>query len=287
MNTRIITHRGLDPDRAGYFAESSAEAFTDQLARGFGLEFDIQFSSDGVMIAVHDATLSRITGGKDTRKVSEVDSKEILAMRFDGCRLATVREVLDMIRDFQVAGELSALHLKHLWQDEAHMDLLLKEIRDSGISPANFIIFDAKPEAARYIKGKMPELSLSASVSHPYDIERYNSAVGGTLISLYDIVNMSDVFSWAWLDEWDLAAPNGGKKKLLTKETFKALRKSGISIALVTPELHAKSPGLLGGEAHEDGVDSIRLIARFEEIAVLKPDAVCTDHPDIWRSLVD
>lgn len=45
---QIITHRGLEPDRPGFFSESSFEAFADQLARGFGgIEFDPNFTSDG------------------------------------------------------------------------------------------------------------------------------------------------------------------------------------------------------------------------------------------------
>ena len=285
METRVITHRGLDPAIPGYYPESSVEAFRDQLNRGYGLEFDIQFASDDTMIAVHDPTLKRITGGKDERKIRDVASPEILAMEFSGCHLTTVPQVLSMIANTQAVGAISALHLKHLWQEPRFVVMLLDEIRKSGIRPDQFIIFDVKPEMARYIKGKVPGLELASSVSHPHDIERYNSVVGGTLISIADIIAHKDLFSWAWLDEWDLADKDGGNKVLYTKEVFDRLRANGIRIALVTPEMHAKSPGLLGGEAHPDGKDHDTLVRRLREIVALRPDAICTDWPDLVKNM--
>ena len=42
----VITHRGLNFSRPGYFLESSLEAFVDQLDNGFGLEFDVRLTKD-------------------------------------------------------------------------------------------------------------------------------------------------------------------------------------------------------------------------------------------------
>lgn len=286
MTTRIITHRGLDPARTGYYVESSVEAFADQLSRGYGLEFDIQFTLDNKMVAVHDPNFMRITGGKDTRKIKDVTWAEILYMEFFGCHLTTVPEVLSMIAEKQKPGEISALHLKHLWQEQRFVDVLLSEIRKSGIKWDQFIVFDVKPAMAIYIKRKMPGLQLAASVSHPYDIARYNAAVGGTLIGVNDLVAHRDLYSWAWLDEWDLTDEGGGKKKLLTEPVFKKLRENGIRIALVTPELHATSPGLLANETHPDAKTPQALVTRMHEILELEPDAVCTDWPDLVKGIL-
>jgi hypothetical protein len=177
------------------------------------------------------------------------------------------------------------MHLKSSWQDKAHIDLLLEAISKSGINPNQLIIFDLKPESAKYIKEKSPKLILAASVSHPYDIERYNTAVGGTLLSIGDFINNLDTYSWAWLDEWDLLDTDGGQKKFITEETVSILRNSNVKVALVSPELHKTSPALLGGESHEDGIDLDRLEARFIELASLKPEAICTDYPDRLREI--
>ncbi len=286
-NIKILTHRGLDPSRPGYFGESSLEAFRDQLARGYGLEFDIQFTQDEVMIAVHDATLKRITAGRDKRKFNEVRAEEILGMEFDNSHFTTLPQLLTLIARTQSPEALSALHFKATWQEPRLLSPLLHEIKKSAITRDQFIIFDVKPDTAKFIKEKMPELVLAASVSHPYDIERYNAVVGGTLISLEEILSFQDLYSWAWLDEWDLVDQGGTRKKLCTEDVFARLRAAGLKIALVTPELHAHSPGLLGGESHEDGTDHKRLLARFRKIIALAPDAICTDYPDEVRALAE
>src|SRR3989338_11462789 len=92
MKTHVLTHRGLDPSKPNYFVESSVQAFGDQLMRGYGLEFDVQFSSDGVPIAFHDSTLLRLTKGEAARSLDIVSSEELLGLDLNGCHLATVEE---------------------------------------------------------------------------------------------------------------------------------------------------------------------------------------------------
>ena len=137
----------------------------------------------------------------------------------------------------------------------------------------------------KYLKERNPKLHLASSVSHQYDIERYNGVVGGTLITIEEAIENKDLFDWVWLDEWDLTDKDGGVKSLYNKENFELLRKNNLKIALVTPELHATSPGLLGGESHQDAKDHQTLVKRLHEIITLKPDAICTDWPDLVTSL--
>jgi hypothetical protein len=122
-------------------------------------------------------------------------------------------------------------------------------------------------------------------VAHPYDIERYNQCVLGTLLSLEKVLSHKDLFSWVWLDEWDLADKDGGQKQFYTAEVFETLKDQGLKIALVTPELHGTSPGLLGGEAHPDA-DKSRLFGRIQETINLQPDALCTDYPEEVRQMI-
>jgi hypothetical protein len=50
---------------------------------------------------------------------------------------------------------------------------------------------------------------------------------------------------------------------------------------LSAQELHASSPGLLGGEAHEDASSKQRLFARIGALVECGlVDALCTDWPD-------
>ena len=261
--TKIITHRGLDLSRSSYYSESSCEAFADQLDRGYGLEFDV-LEHEGSYIVAHDDDLSRITK--------------------NGCHTISLEGMLALIDEKQDAKAISALHLKSRIQDTQILDQILQLI---SIDPSKFIIFDVKIETAKYLKKKNPQLHLAPSVAHPYDIERYNNVVGGTLLSVDEVLANRDLFDWVWLDEWDRAADRSGtRKKSYSKEIFKIFKDAGLGIALVTPELHGTSPGLLGGEAHEDARDHETLMNRISEIVALAPDAICTDYPDEVKTLL-
>ena len=280
---KILTHRGLDPSRKNYFLESSCEAFEDQLARGFGLEFDVRLSKDNGLIVIHDGDLGRLSRGKDMRKIGDINIAEILAMDFSGCHLADLTTILNLIRDKQSKECLSAIHLKHDSQEPATLDLILRHL--AAADPTQFIIFDVKIETARYLKSHSPSLQLAPSVAHPYDIKRYNAVTGGTLYSLDEILPLRDLFDWVWLDEWDLTDSDGKMKTLYNKEVFAALRAKDFSIALVSSELHASSPGLLGGEAHPNAVDRATLTTAIKNILSLSPNLICTDYPDLIREL--
>ena len=136
------------------------------------------------------------------------------------------------------------------------------------------------------IKQKIPTIQLAPSVAHSYDIKRYNQAVGGTLISVEDALNHKELCDWVWLDEWDLFGPGNSQKKFYTHDTFSSLRNAGYKIALVTPELHSTSPGLLGGESHPDASSKGKLFTRIKEIITFSPDAICTDYPEEVKKVV-
>jgi len=112
----ILTHRGLEPNGEKFFPESSYEAFKNHIERGFGLEFDPNFTKDGIIV-FHDASLKRITDNKDVRLFSEVNTGEILKFKYgdkiDG-RIPKFSEVLELIEKSNV--ELHALHLKGINQ---------------------------------------------------------------------------------------------------------------------------------------------------------------------------
>lgn len=283
MLPRIATHRGLDPSKSGYFAESSREAFQDQLLRGFGLEFDLRLSQDGVLIVIHDDNLSRISKGRDMRKISDVPAREMLAMDFEGSHLIDLSNLLEMIDKSQSSNALSAIHLKRASQDPAVLDLLLGTLEDKNLQ--QFIIFDVIPETAHYLKMRNKDLALAPSVAHPYDIERYGVATGNTLISPTEALSLRNFYSWVWLDEWDLTDKDMGVKHLYTEGVFARFHDAGFQIGLVTPELHATSPGLLGGETHPDASNPEALTKAIENIIDLGPDLICTDYPDMVQYL--
>ncbi len=282
----IITHRGLNLEKENYFTESSREAFADQIARGFGLEFDLQFTKDGKMVVLHDFDLKRLTSGKNTRKISEINATELLEMDFSGCHLVSFGELLRMITTAPNNRSVNALHIKSAWQENKYLDEILKELE--LVDTEKFIVIDLKVEPARYLKGKNPRLHLAPSLSHPYDIERFNTAVGGTLLPIEEVIKNRDLYDWVWLDEWDRKDRDGKTKILNDRHTFETLKQHGFKIALVTPEMHKSSPGLLAADSHshEDATTEETLRKRLKEILSLGPDAVCSDRPDLIKGLV-
>ncbi len=281
---KIITHRGLDPSKGNYFIESSLEAFTDQLSRGYGLEFDLQITKDNKVIILHDSTLKHISEGKDERTIRDIDLDELLAMEFSGNHLISFDKILDLVQEKQSLEALSAIHLKYTLQNKNDLDTILSYLKNTDTG--KFIIFDVKIDTAKYLKEHNSKLALAPSVSLPYDIKRYNTIAGGTLLSVEETLENKNLFSAVWLDEWDLTDENNKLKKLYTAEIFKIFHDSELKIGLVTPELHNTSPNLLGGEKHPDAKTFESLTIRLKEIIALNPDMVCTDHPDTVKYLI-
>ena len=283
----IFTHRGLEPSNLDFYPESSFEAFQSQIERGFGLEFDPNFCKDGIVVS-HDATLKRITNGKDERSFSDVSLEEIKNIKYGNKkqgRIPTLHEVLELIR--KSSAPIHAMHLKGKYQTLQNLNALTEHLEKFIDILNKIIVFDLKLDAARFLKSSFPQIHLAPSVAHEYDIERYNSVVGNTLFSIQEALQMKaeGVCDWVWLDEWDTANVNNSKKLFYTQETFKVLKDAGIKITLVTPELHGTSPGLYGGESHEHAANPSILFQRIKEIIALNPDAICTDWPEDVKEL--
>lgn len=255
----IITHRGLESSNKNFYPESSFEAFQSHLSRGFSIEFDVNFLPDDRIVISHQV---------------QVDPSNNKLCLFD--------DIIDLIG--QNKSFHNAMHLKGRFQKKEYIDRLILKFRQLPQRIfEKLIIFDVKPDTARILKSCYNNLVLAPSVAHPYDIARYNRFVSRTLYSVDEIIllNKKDkLYQWAWLDEWDRFDRHGQDKKFYEQSVFERLRKCGLKIALVTPELHATSPGLLGGEAHRDGLSKSVLLARIEEILCLSPDALCTDYPE-------
>lgn len=280
MAIQIITHRGLEPSRQNFYSESTMEAFANHLQRGFSIEFDVRFLRDGNIVIVHDATLARITKGQDTRKFEELTLEDVRKVQLSRGRIGTFDELMNLIR--KSSSAMNSLHFKGILQTSENISKLLEYLKKHEDLLGRILIFDITEDTARKMLDTIPSLSLYPSVSHAYDIERYNSVVAGTLMTIEDAVKGAKecLYRGVWLDEWDLTGPEGTTKTLNNMETFTALREAGLKIALVTPELHTTSPGLLGGEVHQDAVNKKRLFERIVEIIALKPDAICTDYPE-------
>ncbi len=281
---QILTHRGLEPENVSFFTESTIEAFSDQLARGFGIEFDIIISKDDKLITFHDDNLKRFVPQVGQKRLSEMTSKEIRDINLPKGHFCDLEELLALI--LRSTSPLNALHLKSKFQNEKHLNILISSLETQPQTLSRLVIFDLIPETAIYLKQRLPTICLAPSVAHKYDIFRYNAAVGGTLMSVDDVLQFDQLFNWVWLDEWDRSDIDGGTKELYTFNTIERLRDKQLKIAIVSPELHGSSPGLLKNESHQDARDFAKLRKRIDNILLLKPDAICTDYPNLLKQLI-
>lgn len=92
-----FAHRGLHDIRRGV-VENTLPAFEVACDAGYGIELDIQFSSDMQVMVFHDDDLKRMAG--DPRKIWQVPREELQALPlggFDDARIPTLRQALDAV----------------------------------------------------------------------------------------------------------------------------------------------------------------------------------------------
>ncbi len=110
----IVAHRGLLLNAP----ENTLANFRACLELRLGFEFDVERTTDGKLVCIHDDTVDRTTNG--TGKVSELTLEEIRRLdagswfdpRFAGETVPTIDEVLELIAEYQQLDVLIAVDLK-------------------------------------------------------------------------------------------------------------------------------------------------------------------------------
>lgn len=286
MIKSLVTHRGIDIP-LGMLAteitgESTWEAFSDQIKNGYGIEFDLQVMSDDGFAICHDKNLTRMSGGLSSALISELNKYKLKTTTLKYGHLCELDEILALLSKNSKAT--SALHLNKACQNEDLLDLLVaKLLCYPDVLDGRLIIFDVTPSVAKYLKKSIPNIGLAASVSDLYDVERFGVLTGGTLMTIDEVIEQGEIYTWVWLDEWDTQDLLGETKSLVTRETIKLLREKGFKIAVVSPELHATSPALYGDGIHETGANPKLLKNYWMRLGDLDIDLLCTDHAS-WLS---
>lgn len=286
MIKSLVTHRGIDVPlgtlTTEITGESTWEAFSAQIKNGYGIEFDLRPMSDDGFAICHDQKLTRISGGLSSALVSELNKYKLKIITLEHGRLCELDELLILLSEN--SKTTSALHLNKACQNEDLLDLLVaKLLCYPDVLDGRLIIFDVTPVVARYLKKFIPNIGLAASVSDPYDVERFGVLTGGTLMTIDEVIEQGEIYTWVWLDEWDTQDPLGEAKSLVTRKTIKLLREKGFKIAVVSPELHATSPALYGDGIHEIGANPELLKSYWMDLADMDIDLLCTDHAS-WLS---
>ncbi len=143
-----FAHRGL---HNGERAENSISAFAKAKEMGFGIEFDIRLSKDGVLVVHHDADLSRVVGREG--KVIDFTAEELSKMSLNGTNegIPTFREVLELID-----GAVPLLiEIKHDIGESGVAERFLEEIKDYH---GDYIVESFNPVAIRTVKRARPDI---------------------------------------------------------------------------------------------------------------------------------
>jgi hypothetical protein len=136
---------------------------------------------------------------------------------------------------------------------------------------SRLLLYGLLPRLAAQIKAKFPAIDLAASVCHSFDVARYQSSCQHALLTLNELLTHSELYRWAWLEEWDRIGGDG-QSKAWFELCASDLRDMGMKLAIASPELHAN-------DGHPDGTELSRVENRWRGILACKPDAVCTTYP--------
>lgn len=181
--TRPIAHRALHDITNGR-AENSTRAIAAAIDAGYGIEIDLQLSSDGVPMVFHDYDLARLTDGKGAVAQHTAAELQGFALRHDGDPMPTLAQVLAQVggrvplliefkdQDGQMGPNVGAL-------EQASADIL----RDYA---GPYAVMSFNPHAVAELKTLLPDIPRGI-VTDPYRADDWPTLTAATCDALRDI----------------------------------------------------------------------------------------------------
>lgn len=143
-----VAHRGLFNNED--IPENSIPAFVKAAENGFGIETDVQSSSDGVLVVFHDDTLDRMTGVHG--KLHDFTFNQLREMRLlnTDCQIPTFEEFLQSANGANLIVEIKT-H-ENIGETEQKVYDALKSYH------GNYCIESFNPVVIRWFKVHAPEV---------------------------------------------------------------------------------------------------------------------------------
>ena len=242
----VIGHRGA----AGLAPENTLASFRTAIALGVdAVEFDLHVSRDGELVVIHDDSLERTTTG--TGRVEDLTLEEIrradagvgFAPQFQGERVPTLREVIDLVKAVARAEFRLNIELKFSKGKEGRPDgverLALDLVRQAGLLPRTTVQSFYHPSVAL---AKRLELGIRA----------------GLLVEAREAPG--DPVALVRRHGADLYAPN---YRALSPEVVRTLHADGIGVLTWTPNTES----------------DLRRVLDLG-VGALPGDSITTDYPD-------
>lgn len=203
LTTRPIAHRGLHDEAHGR-PENSLAAFDHAASLGVPFEFDVQLTSDGHPVVLHDADVAAIAGTAD--HVHELDSHAVSKLRLsDDGPVPTLDQVLET-----VDGRVPIVVDVRRWA-YGHSPGLERAVADrlTGYrGPAVTQSFD--PFAVHKLRRLLPDLAVGQASGSLTAVGRVVRAVGRSMVSntvtrpdflTYELTELPDPFVSFWRND--------------------------------------------------------------------------------------
>jgi glycerophosphoryl diester phosphodiesterase len=148
LGGHVYAHRGL---HGGGVPENSPTAFAAAVEHGFGIECDVQKSSDGQPMVFHDWELDRLTGESGALARYSAGALGGISLTGSSDRIPTLRRVLDL-----VAGQVPIL-IEVKSRRDMHISGFCKSIRrvlEGYLGPHAVMSFD--PRVSRWFADHSP-----------------------------------------------------------------------------------------------------------------------------------
>jgi glycerophosphoryl diester phosphodiesterase len=162
LTARPIAHRGLHDESAGV-VESTASAITAAIEAQYGIEVDLQITSDGEAMVHHDDCLGRLTEGSG--RLAAMTAADLKRVRFKATsdRMMTLGELCDLVR----GRSTLVLELKSAFNDDRRVARRTVDVlKDYGGAVAA-MSFD--PKMVGVLKDIAPGLARGITAMGRYD----------------------------------------------------------------------------------------------------------------------
>ena len=167
LTARPIAHRGLHDAAAGVI-ENTASAFKAAIDGGFGIETDLQISSDGEAMVHHDFALGRLTLGSRLLAAMTAAGLKEVPFKATADRIMTLGELCDF-----VAGRTPLLiELKSRFDGDRRLATRAARLLQTYAGPVALMSFDPDPiEALRTLA---PDLTRGIVAERHYEDDEWH-----------------------------------------------------------------------------------------------------------------